>query len=378
MPRGDLADLGYPSAVRLPRPTFGHLRDLTEQRGLWEHARYSTPRPEHGFCNDDNARALVVVAREQTEDLTDLAAIYLGFVLSARRPDGRFHNRRDLSGSWVDDTGSDDSEGRAWWGLGAIARQGPEAWMKESALEDFESCSTFQSVHLRSNAYAALGAAEVVTGQSPVKPAVELLDRTSGLIAKAARATIGWPESRLTYDNARIPEALIAAGIALGDARRTSLGIRLLDWLALNESQGNRFSFTPVGGREPGVHEPRFDQQPIEAWAMADACYRAWSVTGESRWAIRALRAACWLLGNNDKDALLYDAESGGTFDGLTPDGVNLNQGAESTLAGIGILQVAAKCWRDLELTREECATRPESFWRRSPPAWPSCPASFA
>ena len=182
-------------------------------------------------------------------------------------------------------------------------------------------------MHLRSNAYAALGAAEVVTGRGQVQPAVELLDRASSLIATAARATIGWPETRLTYDNARIPEALIAAGIALGDARRTSLGIRLLDWLALNESQGNRFSFTPVGGREPGVHEPGFDQQPIEAWAMADACYRAWSVTGESRWARRALRAACWLLGNNDKDALLYDAESGGTFDGLTPDGVNLNQG---------------------------------------------------
>ncbi len=169
MPRGDLADLTHPSAggVRFPRPTFGHLRDLTEDRGLWEHARYSMPRPEHGFCNDDNARALVVVAREQTEDLTDLAVIYLGFVLSARKPDGRFHNRRDSTGSWVDDTGSDDSEGRAWWGLGAIARQGPEAWMKEAALEEFESCATFQSLHLRSNAYAALGAAEVVTGRGP-------------------------------------------------------------------------------------------------------------------------------------------------------------------------------------------------------------------
>ena len=358
MPRGDLVDLSRPSAdgVQLPRPNFGHLRDLTEQGGLWEHARYSMPRPEHGFCNDDNSRALVVVAREPTEDLTDLAAIYLGFVLSARNPDGRFHNRRDSRGSWVDDTGSDDSEGRAWWGLGATARQGPQAWMREAALEEFESCATFQSLHLRSNAYAALGAAEVVTG-GPVQPAVELLDRASTFITKAARATIGWPETRLTYDNARIPEALIAAGIALGDAHRTSLGIRLLDWLALNESQGDRFSFTPVGGREPGIHEPVFDQQPIEAWAMADACYRAWSVTGESRWAGRAMRAAGWLLGYNDKDALLYDAESGGTFDGLTSDGVNLNQGAESTLAGIGTLQAAANCWRDLESTRVESAT---------------------
>ena len=218
-----------------------------------------------------------------------------------------------------------------------------------------------QSLHLRSSAYAALGAAEVVTGRGQVQPAVELLDRASSLIATAARATIGWPETRLTYDNARIPEALIAAGIALGDARRTSLGIRLLDWLALNESQGNRFSFTPVGGREPGVHEPGFDQQPIEAWAMADACYRAWSVTGVE---MGKKGPAGRLLASRQQrqgDALLYEAESGGTFDGLTLDGVNLNQGAESTLAGIGTLQVAANCWRDLESTRVECATRPES-----------------
>lgn len=333
----------------MPRPSFGHLRDLTEESGLWEHASYSTPRKEHGFCNDDNARALVIVAREQTEDLTDLAAIYLDFVLSARRSDGRFHNRRDSRGSWVDDTGSDDSEGRAWWGLGAIARQGPEASMKDAALAEFDSCATFQSSHLRSNAYAALGAAEVVTARGPLQQALELLDRTSASIANAARSSIPWPETRLTYDNARIPEALIAAGVAIGDERRTLLGIRLLEWLFQNESRGSRFSFTPIGGAKPGENDPAFDQQPIEAWAMADACSRAWSVTGDTKWVGRALQAASWLLGNNDKNAMLYDAESGGTFDGLTRDGVNLNKGAESTLAGIGILQVAAQCLRVVE-----------------------------
>jgi hypothetical protein len=346
VPPGKPADLGHPSAGGdgLPLPNFGHLRALTESGGLWEHARYSTPRQEHGFCNDDNARALVIVAREPTEHVADLTTTYLRFVLSARKPDGRFHNRRDSGGAWTDDTGSDDSQGRAWWGLGVIARQAPDARMKEAALAEFESCSTFNSSHLRANAYAALGTAEVVTRRDRDWPAIELLDRTSALLASAARSSIPWPESRLTYDNARIPEALIAAGVALGDERRTLLGIRLLEWLADNESQGGQFSFTGVGGAKPGDHDPAFDQQPIEAWAMADACYRAWSVTADSNWTTLALRAGRWLFGENDSKGIMYQNQTGGTFDGLTATGVNLNQGSESTLAGLGTLQIAAKC----------------------------------
>lgn len=349
MPRDDSADLGHPSGrdTRLPRASFGHLRSLTSERGLWEHALYSSPRIEHGFCTDDNARALVVAAREQFEEVTDLAGIYMRFVLAARKPDGTFHNRRNSTGSWVDGTGSDDSQGRAWWGLGAIARQAPEQWMQRDALEEFESCATFQSQHVRANSYAALGAAAVVARNAVCQPALELLDRTTTLIRTAARSAIPWPEARLTYDNARIPEALIAAGVALGDGRRTALGIRLLEWLTLNESRVNHFSFTPVGGRTPGDSKPGFDQQPLEAWAMADACHRAWAVTGEPAWQRRALQAGRWLLGKNDRDAVLYDIDTGATFDGLMSSGVNENQGAESTLAGIGALQVGAQCQRD-------------------------------
>lgn len=341
----DITNIAHPSAgrARLPHPNFAHLRDLTDERGLWEHASYSTPRQEHGFCNDDNARALVIVAHERIEDLTDLARIYLGYVREARKPDGTFRNRRDATGSWARATGSDDSQGRAWWGLGATARQAPEEWMRKAALEEFESCASFESPHLRANAYAALGAAEAINGNSEFHPAIELLDRTTRLIAGAARSTIPWPEPRLTYDNARIPEALLAAGAALGDERRTILGIRLLEWLTLNESRGSEFSFTPVGGRRPGDRSPKFDQQPIEAWAMIDACDRALSVTGDSRWHELALRAGTWLLGRNDSRAVMYQTLTGGTYDGLTATGVNFNQGAESTLAGLGLLQTAAR-----------------------------------
>ncbi|HEY6634653.1 MAG TPA: glycosyltransferase, partial [Acidimicrobiia bacterium] len=322
VPQDDTIE-GHPSTsgFSLPRPNFAHLRSLTDQRGLWEHARYDSPRPDHGFCNDDNARALVIASREMFEDVTDLAVIYLRYVLESRRPDGTFRNRCDAAGSWEEEAGSDDSQGRAWWALGAIAARPVAEWMRAPALSAFESSRGFESPHLRANAYAALGAAEVARSHSGFEPAVELLDRTTTSILRAARTAIPWPEGRLSYDNARIPEALVTAGDVLGDERRTSVGMRLLDWLTVNETRGSRFSFTPVAGRTPGEHGPAFDQQPIEAWAMADACHRALSVTGDLRWHELALRAGRWLLGANDAHVDMYDEASGGTYDGLTAHG---------------------------------------------------------
>ncbi|HSM44433.1 MAG TPA: glycosyltransferase [Acidimicrobiia bacterium] len=347
MSRDDPFAPGHPSVHKdgWPHPNPNHLRRLTDHRGLWEHARYSSPRPEHGYCTEDNARALVVVSRDDGERLTDLATIYLGFVIAARERSGKFRNRRDADGVWTEEPGSDDSQGRAWWGLGATARYGPETWMRAAALDEFNTCSTFGSPHLRPNAYAALGAAAAIESGHAPQEVVDLLDRSSGMIADAARSNIPWPEWRLTYDNARIPEALIAAGFALGDERRTTLGIRLLEWLTDSESVGDRFSFTPVGGRGLGERGPDFDQQPIEAWATADACHRAWSVTGDTKWIRLALLSGAWLLGRNDSGTVLYDEATGSTFDGLTPNGANANQGAESTLAGLGTMQVAARIW---------------------------------
>lgn len=327
---------------RWPFPNPGHLRKLTDERGLWEHARYSNPRAEHGYCTDDNARALVVAC--QQGGLSDLASIYLKFVIDARLTSGEFHNRRDANGVWTDARGSDDSQGRAWWGLGVTARHGPETWMRSAAIQEFDTCSVFSSSHLRANAYAALGAAEVVEGGEGPTAAFDLLERSSTVLVDAARSAIPWPETRLTYDNARIPEALIAAGTALEDEHRSTLGMRLLDWLTTGETAEQRFSFTPVGGRSLGEQGPAFDQQPIEAWGMADACHRAWVTSTDSKWNGLALLSAEWLMGKNDAGVALYDPSTGGGFDGLTAEGVNANQGAESTLAALGTLQIAARC----------------------------------
>lgn len=330
----------------LPNPNFTHLRAMTDDLGVRERSDLSTPRREHGFCTDDNARALVVVSRQAPSDSrgADLAAIYLRFILDARTDGGGFHNRRSIDGAWTDDVGSDDSQGRAWWALGAVARHGYEPWMRRAGVSAFDDCSAFDSPHLRSNAFAVLGAVDLLAVEPTHARARELLARAGLVLASAVRARIPWPEIRLTYDNARIPEALIAAGANLGEKRTIDTGLRLLERLLWVETDGDHFSFTPVGGWETGEARPGFDQQPLEAAAMAEACYRAWTVTGNSEWRMRALRSAHWLMGRNDTGAVLYDSDTGATCDGLRRDSVNENQGAESTLAGLAILQIAAAC----------------------------------
>jgi hypothetical protein len=173
---------------------------------------------------------------------------------------------------------------------------------------------------------------------------LELMLRRSAVSLPRDRGGVwAWPEPRLTYDNARLPEALISAGSALGDTSMTDDGLALLDWLAEEELGDDGFSFTPVAGRGPGERGPAFDQQPLEAWAMADACLLAYTVTHDPIWASRVEAAGQWFLGRNDVGVPLFDPSTGACFDGLTPVGVNENRGAESTLAALGGLQALTR-----------------------------------
>jgi hypothetical protein len=148
-----------------------------------------------------------------------------------------------------------------------------------------------------------------------------------------------WPERRLTYANAAIAEALIAAGAALGDGRLVADGLALLDWLLAMETSGGHLTVTPVGGWGLGETRATFDQQPIEAAALADACARALALRGEPRWASGLGRSIRWFLGDNAGGVILYDPDSGGGFDALTSTGRNTNQGAESTLAMLATME---------------------------------------
>jgi len=330
-------------AQRLPAPDLTHLRALTHPLGVFEHAEYDQPRPSHGFCVDDNARALIVACRQGARSgAIDLARTTLRFLLDARDPVAGLRNRRQSDGSWLDEPHSDDAEGRALWALGITARQGATASLRRTALAAFTDSASIDSPHLRPHATAMAGAAEVIT-MAPRHPgARRLLQQGAQRLVAAASGPDPWLEPRLTYDDARLPDGMLAAGVALHDRDLVERALELLTWLVEEQTYDRRFSFTPAGGREPGGPKPAFDQQPLEAAAMADACLRAWSVTGDPVWQHRVSQAAQWLFGANDTGAVLYDASTGGTYDGLTADGVNRNRGAESTIAGLSVLQAAS------------------------------------
>jgi hypothetical protein len=319
---------------------------MSDDTGLLEHARGAVPRRGCGYCVDDVARGLVVVSREEhpSPEVARLTERYLAFVAHALAPDGRCHNRLGYDRRWEDEPGSGDWWGRAIWGLGTAASAHRDAWVRRDALECFDLAARCRSVSPRAMAFATLGAAEILRGH-PSHPGARALiaDAVATIGRPAARQMWPWPEPRLAYANAVLPEALLAAGVAIADDALLAAGLDQLDWLLDVETHGDHLSLTPVGGWAPGEARPGFDQQPIEAAAIADACARAFVITQDSHWSAGLDRAVGWFFGSNDTGVPMYDPETGGGFDGLTATGRNTNQGAESTLALISTLQQSRK-----------------------------------
>ena len=278
----------------------------------------------------------------RTRELESLAETCVSFLERAQLPSGRFYNRLSAeTGEWSE-TGSDDAEGRALYGLG-VASALPDKRGRR-ALACFERAAGIESPSPRANAWVVLGTCAVLAVVPRHREATSLLSRAlRGIGTVFPDPDWPWPELRLAYDNARLVEARIAAGVTLGDPALLDEGLSLLEWLVSVESAGEYFSFTPAGGRGPGELPPGFDQQPIEAGSMADACAAAFDATGDEYWADLTLLAADWFLGNNDTGVSLFDPVSGGGCDGLQRQGRNENQGAESTLALIGAFQQAAR-----------------------------------
>lgn len=327
--------------------SFAHLFRLSDDGGLFEHARLTEPRPEHGYCVDDIARGLVVASREPAPPapLQQLAEFYLDLVVDAQTDDGRVHNRRDLDLHWTDEPSLEDCWGRAVWGLGtAAARLAPGSQAAELALDRFRLSAARRSPHRRAMAFAGLGAAEVLA----VRPREQVALAMLATVAEELRADLPqdpawpWPEDRLRYANGCVPEVLLAAGALLADPSLLADGLALLSWLVGVETVEDHLSVTPVGGWTLGEARPGFDQQPIEVAALADACGRAYELTGERRWLDTLLRCRAWFLGDNDTGVVLLDMTSGGGCDGLERHGRNENQGAESTMALISTFQRCA------------------------------------
>lgn len=326
-----------------PEPNFAHLVRLSDDTGLFEHAQRSTPRRHHGYCLDDVTRGLVVICREPapTPELMRIAERYLAFVLHAQDAHQGFRNRLGYDRRWQDEPSTGDWWGRAVWALGTVVARCPDRQMRELAADCFDVALACRSRWPRAMAFAALGAGELLSAQPHHTGARRLLADATIIGAAGVDPNWLWPEPKLTYANALLPEALIVAGTHLKRPAATAKGLRLLSWLIEREIRDGRVSPAPVGGWALGQRRPGFDQQPIEVATIADACATAFAVTGDARWAEALHLTARWFLGENDTGIAMYDPETGGGYDGLTATGRNVNQGAESTLAALATLQHA-------------------------------------
>ncbi len=329
-----------------PEPRFDHLLRLTDRRGTFEHACFAEPRPEHGYCTDDMARVLVVATREPNSDgeVNGLARVAVQFLNDAQSYAGACRNRMDSNGRWEDEPSLGDCWGRCIWGLGTAAAHSDVSLVRRLAVIQFERAAQVRSPWPRAMAFAALGAAELLA-VDPEQPAARklLTDYAKTVAQPNADGAWPWPEPRLTYANAVLAEAMIAAGVALDDSTLRYQGLDLLGWLVEYETAEGHLSPTPAAGRGPDDRRPAFDQQPIEVSTLADACARAAAIDTGSIWPDGVLAAAAWFMGANDAQQLMWDPETGGGFDGLRADGVNHNQGAESTLAVLSTMQHARR-----------------------------------
>jgi hypothetical protein len=250
----------------------------------------------------------------------------------------------DRAGNWTDQPTTDDHWGRCIWGLGTAAAHSGVSLVRRLAVIQFERAAKARSPWPRAMAFAAVGAAELLSVEPGNSAALRLLADYAATVARPkTKSDWPWPEPRLTYANAILPEAMIAAGVALDDADLKQRGLDLLEWLLDYETNDGHLSPTPVGGRGPQDSRPAFDQQPIELATLADACARASAADPRALWPDGIRSCAAWFQGANDSGLVMWDTETGGGFDGLLADCVNLNQGAESTLAVISTLQHAQR-----------------------------------
>ncbi|MFB3925014.1 MAG: hypothetical protein ACE14T_03085 [Syntrophales bacterium] len=334
--------------MSLPEIKLDHLRLLTDDTGILQHARYNVPHREHGYCTDDNSRALIaaVLSRSVLPDSHDPgieAVTYLSFMNHAfNEKTGRFRNFMTYDRKWLEDQGSEDSHARAVQGLGTALLSQPSTLI-DPAVDLFERALPAMSGFRWPRAWAIglIGIQaflECFPGHIGAHRILQsLAERLLRLYEENARQDWPWIDNCLTYSNGKIPQALLLAGHILSREDMMSAGLRALDWLMKIQTAPSGH-FAPVGNKGWFPYAGRkadFDQQPVEAMAMTGACLDAYQFTGDEKWIKRARFCFEWFLGRNALNTPLYDRQTGACFDGLQPNGPNRNQGAESTLSWI-------------------------------------------
>jgi len=332
--------------VNFPEPSFEHIVAMSDGIGTFEHADHSVTRVGEGYCTDDMARLLIAACREPRPDAVvgGLARMAYRFLTGAQGVDGKVRNRRAAGGRWCGRHVVEDCWGRAMWAFGTATHRAPENWMRQRARSSFDRGLQQRSPSPRAMSFAALGAAEVLADHPRHPGASRLLADCVDVVGRPSddRAW-AWPEVRLTYANAALADGLVAAGSLLERPDVLDDGLIALRWLLARETVDGHLSPTGTGGAGPGDLAPMFDQQPIEVATMADACARAYLATGDPAWQAGLELAIGWFLGANDVGVPVGDLDHGAGYDGLEANGVNLNQGTESTLALITTLQHASE-----------------------------------
>jgi glycosyltransferase involved in cell wall biosynthesis len=334
-------------AGELPPLKLDHLHHLTDNTGILQHAIFTIPNYREGYTTDDNARALMVsvlLEESGSKEAVELATRYLAFTWYAFNAETRrFRNFMDYQRNWLEETGSDDSHGRALWALGLVLGRSNTPTLHNMAGRVFQQSllAILETTSPRAWAFALIGIHEYLSrfaGDSRVSQVQEeLAGRLLSLYKDNKVDGWNWFEDKLTYCNAVLSHVMLLCGQSIPNPEMTQVGLESLRWLAeLQHADMEGKHFVPIGSNgfyHRGGERARFDQQPVEAQAMVSACLEAHRITGKTSWHMEARRAFEWFLGRNDLHLPVYDPTTGGCRDGLHSDRPNENQGAESTLA---------------------------------------------
>ena len=329
----------------LPPLKLDHLQNMTDETGMFQHALFTVPNYSHGYTTDDNARALLVSILLDELGIIEslgLASRYLAFLgFAFNEQTKRFRNFMDYQRNWLENSGSDDSHGRALLALGTVLSHSNTPTLNSMAGWLFEQ--TLPAILLttspRAWAFALIGIYEYSQKFAGDRRAGQVRDELAGRLLTLYQNNRSedwrWFEKSLSYCNAALPHALFTCGKSIPNIAMTDAGLESLIWLA-DLQRASAGHFVPIGSNgfyQHGGERARFDQQPVEAQAMVSACLEAFRITGDKHWNKEAHRAFEWFLGRNDLNLPIYDPTTGGCRDGLHPDRANENQGAESTLS---------------------------------------------
>lgn len=330
--------------IELPSINCSWLYEMTDDTGILQHAKSSIGDRREGYTSDDNARALLVVLRyfelQGNPKILEFAKIYLGFLLYAQMKDGRIHNIIGYNHSFLDAVGSDESLGRALWTCGYAQDTAIPDDMKIVAKDIFDRglAWTSESSSPRAWAFAILGlyhyAKTFPEDKNPLLNVIQFADRLCELFERTSSSTWQWFEPYVTYGNPRLPHSLFRAYQVTGRKEYLDIAERTLEFLAANDIVNDVYH--PVGNKSwynKGGKKALYDQQPLEASCMAEAASIAYQVTGKQKYSKMAWTAFNWFMGKNSNNVVVYNPTTGGAFDGISTNGLNLNQGAEAGLS---------------------------------------------